>query len=28
VSAIAAQYWHTGGRAPRSRSRCLGMIVT
>ena len=28
VSAMAAQYWHTGGRAPRSRSRCLGMIVT
>src|SRR5512132_543823 len=29
VSAIAAQYWHTGGRAPRSRSFCraMGAIV-
>jgi hypothetical protein len=25
VSAIAAQYWHTGGRAPPSRSFCLAM---
>jgi hypothetical protein len=28
VSAMVAQYWPTGGRAPRPRSRCLGMMVT